>query len=84
MLEKETADLITLVLIAGIGIELVMIIGLEIWRRLYLQRFAPSTVRAASQSAASRSHQSPSGSLRDTTAAPLHQQKSGQNRRDKK
>jgi hypothetical protein len=84
MLEKETADLITFVLIAGIGIELLIIIGLEIWRRMYLQRFTPSSVR--SRSAVRASHQSPTGSLRDTSAAPLHQQKTDSTRkqRDKK
>ena len=84
MLEKETADVITLVLVAIVGVELIAIVGLGVWRRLYLQRFTAGSSRTASRPALRESRQS--GSLRDTTAAPLHQHStnSEQNPRDKK
>ena len=80
MVEQDTADLITFILIAVVVIELVAIMVLGIWRRLYLQRFT----RASAPTPAFESRQEKSGSLRDTTAAPLHHKSDSlRNQRDK-
>lgn len=86
MLEKETADIITFILIGIVGLEFVVIISLGVWRRLYLQQFTPNSARASSRSSVSTSRQGATGNLRDTSAAPLHHQSSdtARNRRDKK
>ncbi len=85
MLEKEIADVITFILIAGVGLELFLIIGLGIWRRLYLRRFTGLSIQTASQSLPESAHQGQSVNLRDTSAAPIHKMKSNnvRNQREK-
>jgi len=80
MVEQDTADLITFILIAMVVVELIVIMALGIWRRLYLQRFT----RASAPTTVFESRQEKSGSLRDTSAAPLHQKSDSlRNQRDK-